>query len=891
MLLSDYNYNMHAWNKYHTQIAIPSDLPHSYDIWIFDASGAQWEKRKISSTLKGHSKRITGIDWCHQTHLIASCSNDNSILIWTHEQNEWTCQSIVVSSVNGSPTCIQWSPNGSKLAVGISNQIVVCYYDKPNEIWVSTRITNANQSYILSIHWSPNNIFLISGGTDSQCTIHSGYIDVIDSECKINDFSDIFIANNASQFGSRLCQFNTANGWVESCHFSPSGARFAFTAHDSTVHFGCLDMQYNRIRTQRIKRKELPLQCIAFLTDTVAVGGGYDAIPILYQFDGNKWIEKGSIDTGATFVQKKKASQSPFASAFSKFSSVATHSAPPPTMGFAVGGAGDVNNFREAIEQRRIPTKSSITYEGIFSDYYFDTTTNTQSHAQSWMDNQDDEGKLLFHPSYCCAKCERPKALQCLDQLSGDDCESVEYYMSIGLNSNMSKEYFKRPKLNLVIVLDVSGSMRSNFSAYGSINKRKIELARDAIMAITEQLTDDDRFGLVTFNTCATTHFELDLIRNIGRDKVEKCARSDIHASGGTNMECGYQSAVRMFDAKTYDHDDEYSNRIIFLTDMKPNCGVTDINCIYHMIELAESKQHIFTTFIGVGIDIQMDTLQYMNNIKGFNYFYIDNSDDFMRKMDDEFEYMVNPMIFDLKIVLKSEGLSCCVDRVFGVPSSDKASHRTMYLGEVMTIASLFPSLTNENNEVKGGIIVLKLKADKSVISNLQLSISYTDKYDRKYENHQNVRFRSGLANDMIENVSHFDNIGIRKAVLLIHYVEFIHKWLEHTSEFNKTKSSFDSFYTHFKKESEIIEDQTLGQELDILDRIILQNKYFVSNIRRSYARAMHSQSKSISNQQHRGLPFRHQNTITDIQVHTDTKFTTSSADGKLLFWDLKQKY
>ena len=41
-----------------------------------------------------------------------------------------------------------------------------------------------------------------------------------------------------------------------------------------------------------------------------------------------------------------------------------------------------------------------------------------------------------------------------------------EYYITVGLNSNIKESDFQRKKLNLVIVLDVSGSMDSKFSSY-----------------------------------------------------------------------------------------------------------------------------------------------------------------------------------------------------------------------------------------------------------------------------------------------------------------------------------------------------------------------------------------------------------------------------------------
>merc|ERR1719350_2205269 len=38
-------------------------------------------------------------------------------------------------------------------------------------------------------------------------------------------------------------------------------------------------------------------------------------------------------------------------------------------------------------------------------------------------------------------------------------------------------------------------------------------------------------------------------------------------------------------------------------------------------------------------------------------------------------------------------------------------------------------------------------------------------------------------------------------------------------------------------------------------------------------------------------LPYRHQNMINDICVQDEGHFTTSSVDGRVLFWDMKKKY
>ena len=164
----------------------------------------------------------------------------------------------------------------------------------------------------------------------------------------------------------------------------------------------------------------------------------------------------------------------------------------------------NINNFRQCIEDNIIPNKSLITYKGIFNEYYFNTKTN--------IENKENNDELLFYPTYCYAKCKKPKLLQSLNNNNNNN-DIYECYLSIYLNSNIPKEYFKRPKLNLVICLDINNSMINSFkNDYSSLNK--IELATNTIISILSQLKNDDRFGFITFNNNESiTHFKLNLIK------------------------------------------------------------------------------------------------------------------------------------------------------------------------------------------------------------------------------------------------------------------------------------------------------------------------------------------------------------------------------------------
>lgn len=291
-----------------------------------------------------------------------------------------------------------------------------------------------------------------------------------------------------------------------------------------------------------------------------------------------------------------------------------------PNIGFSVGGAKDVNNFREAFAQNIVPKASSISYTGIFYDYYFETTNDSkpkqietkQSNEDNNNDMIDDEKQKkepnktndleyegdLFYPSYCYAKC---KPMQCLFD---DEKEyESEYWITCGLNSNIKESDFKRNTLNLVIVLDISGSMSSNFSGCGN-NKTKMTVANECLCGLLDHLSDEDRFALVLFDTEAIVFENISKIKDIDVDSLKQRIKSEIRTRGGTDLECGYLKAKEILDSIDVTEDDIMrSSRIIYLTDMNPNRGITDKNGLLGLTKKYVSK-NIFSTFIGIGIDV-----------------------------------------------------------------------------------------------------------------------------------------------------------------------------------------------------------------------------------------------------------------------------------------------
>ena len=403
-------------------------------------------------------------------------------------------------------------------------------------------------------------------------------------------------------------------------------------------------------------------------------------------------------------------------------------------IGLAVGGAKDSDNFIQNIKNGYLPKLKSITYEGVFYDHYFDM-------------GSDDECKSIFCPIY-----SYTKSIDIYDK-------SDEYYLSVGLSSGMDMNTFRRDKLNLVVVLDVSGSMGASFDRYYYDRKKshikhktKMQIANETLVAMMSHLKDDDNFGVVLFDDMA---YPVKPIRKVAYTDMDaiKGHILDIHSMGGTNWSAGYKEALKYFKKVS---KKGYENRIIFITDAMPNLGELNKDRLFGMAKDA-SKQGIHTTFIGVGVDFNANLVDYVSKIKGANYYSVHSAKEFAKRMDKEFEYMVTPLVYDLKLRFKSKDFE--VVGVYGVP---KASLDTK---ELIDIDTLFASDSSDEGN-KGGVILLKLKKI-SKGNRIVLDLKYKDRYNKPYTTQKSISLDKNRSNS-----------GLQKAIVLSRYVTLMQNWL-----------------------------------------------------------------------------------------------------------------
>ena len=422
------------------------------------------------------------------------------------------------------------------------------------------------------------------------------------------------------------------------------------------------------------------------------------------------------------------------------------------TLALSAGGAKDIANFRENIRNRYLPLPTDVTYEGLFYDYYFDMGPSEPS-------------PRLFSPSYSYAVTRDPLSRQ------------PEYYLSVGLNSGMKESDFARKNLNLVIVLDNSGSMGEYFNEYyydgygsqkyayegsGVHRPRKMDSAKEAVLSILDQLENDDRFAIVLFNSKASLLKSMGPVNEADITRIKNQVL-DVNAGGSTNLTAGMDIARDQFRSLRDLNSYEYENRIIILTDAQPNTGDISFSGMMGRVQ-DNAANRIYSTFIGIGVDFNSGLVEQITKTRGANYYSVHSPKEFKQRIDEEFDFMVTPLVFDLQLMFESAGWR--IEKVFGSPEANEAT------GELMKINTMFPAPRSDGGEARGGLVLLKLrKTSGSVNEPVYLKASYEDR---------NGRADEGTAVITLESTApeYFDNSGIRKGILLTRYAALLQNWL-----------------------------------------------------------------------------------------------------------------
>jgi len=488
------------------------------------------------------------------------------------------------------------------------------------------------------------------------------------------------------------------------------------------------------------------------------------------------------------------------------------------------GGAKGIDSFVDSVASGNLPPEGSIAHEGLYYNYFFET---------------GEEKEKLFRCAFTSAISKDPFS------------KNPEYYVCAGLNSrNDGEGLYKhggRPALNIVLILDISGSMNGSFD-WNESKDSKLDVAKKIIIsAIMPKLNDKDSLGLVLFDDKAYITQPLVPIASINLSAF-KSEIMKINTKGGTTMEAGMRGGTNQFAEffKKYPDRVGNENRIFFLTDATPNNGDSDTNKMLEFMKANQAKK-IFTSFVGLGVDFNIELVNILTKLKATNYFSVKSAAEFSHLMDKEFDYIVSADVFDVVVQCVDGGFE--VERVYGSPGYEIPKS-----GIVFEMNSGFPSLKEDPNTTKGGVVLIKLKPKSGWFSSTDISkpiklkfkTTYCDREGKKFDDYQELDIPGFTDSDV------YSGTAARKAILLTRYVNFMKQFIRDQKANTKhpydklgipipqvkdSKSSdygspmkelepayltvVEKFREYFTKEADALSDAKLLNELELVNKIV----------------------------------------------------------------------
>lgn len=218
---------------------------------------------------------------------------------------------------------------------------------------------------------------------------------------------------------------------------------------------------------------------------------------------------------------------------------------------------------------------------------------------------------------------------------------------------------FARPDLDLVIVIDRSGSMEG----------WKLDAAKEAAQALTGQLTERDRVSVVTFDDRAELHLAP---RRAGDAAALAEAIESVAIRGGTNLHAGLSLAFAQAEPTASAQEAGRMQRVVLLTDERPNVGPTDAGSFLELVG-ANAARGVGLTIIGVGLDLGAELADRMAQVEGAAMHYLEGPES-AEALFADLRRFVTPVAFGLQMRVEP-GPGLRVAEVFGVPADRVTRH------------------------------------------------------------------------------------------------------------------------------------------------------------------------------------------------------------------------
>ena len=298
------------------------------------------------------------------------------------------------------------------------------------------------------------------------------------------------------------------------------------------------------------------------------------------------------------------------------------------SFGATVGGAQDARYFREVAAEGEFPHPNTLTAEGLFGEHDLPLVSRGRSKDLFYLNGEAMPVTLLTKPE-------------------------VKFLGQIGLESGLDPATWHRAPLNLVAVVDKSGSMSGE----------PLTLVKESLRQVLRQMGPDDQLSIVLYGDTSAVH--LAPMRATERNRPAIAASIDaIESAGSTNMEEGLKVGFDL--ARRSKTGFRGTTRVMQFTDERPNVGDTSPEGFMGLME-AGSRDGIGQTTIGVGEQFGAELAAKISAVRGGNLFFFPDATAMVKTFTDELDTMVTELAYDLEITIRpASGLRLV--GVYGIP-------------------------------------------------------------------------------------------------------------------------------------------------------------------------------------------------------------------------------
>lgn len=234
---------------------------------------------------------------------------------------------------------------------------------------------------------------------------------------------------------------------------------------------------------------------------------------------------------------------------------------------------------------------------------------------------EDDQHIVVRRPEESKAQTESTQDIQinlksALDHIKLNPKESREVPNYLEIESiEQCNDGGERPGIDLVAVIDNSGSMRTD----------KIELVKATLEFMVTQLGDSDRLCLVEFNNQALRLCPLTVMNERGKTEVNRIIRN-VQAGGGTNIQDGLEIGMRVLADRRIENN---ITSLLLMSDGQDNESSTILERSHGVLEnycpKIRSGFTIHTFGYGAGHDAQL--LDKIADMGSGGFYYVENNE------------------------------------------------------------------------------------------------------------------------------------------------------------------------------------------------------------------------------------------------------------------------